>query len=515
MVTPSLYRRFSEADLLRLRAFGSIRILAFGGEAFPTQNEIEKWRRSWPPGLRLFNLYGITECSCWASVKEITFKGILQSRDLDLIGDPLPETSFRVLGKKGEWVEEGEGELVILTKRRVCFVGGETSPSCSRKTGDWVRKDGSGIHFIGRIDNLVKILGNRVQLDSLKAIAEEVSWVLLAQYKLSHENYETNLELFIKVEDPTSITPQRIQQLWGHLKSTCGNHALPRGIFLVQDVPVTKNGKLDLGRLESQNHQNLLDLIFRLPARAPGNLKECEEILSRECARFLGTDREVREEDYFLAIGGTSMDASRAVGRVIQWLASLGFSTGPETQEQARRALLYLLLHAPLRSFYLQVWTYMSLCSSTPSISVREGDASSSSETFSCRSSPPPKALGNFFSPPRYLERGGSSFVGLASEKAPISFRSEWKSYLGMCVDSSPLWVYYPFLKRSFVVIGSHAGLVKCVCSLSGETIWAKDLKNRIESSFSSSPCGKYVIFGLDPFAKIDILFLGNFLMFV
>lgn len=46
-------------------------MLAFGGETCPTISTLKKWR-SLQSKTSVYNLYGITEVSCWASCRKIT-----------------------------------------------------------------------------------------------------------------------------------------------------------------------------------------------------------------------------------------------------------------------------------------------------------------------------------------------------------------------------------------------------------------------------------------------------------
>lgn len=69
-ITPSLFRRFSKEDIQNrmLSALSSLRCLILGGEPFPDINEVASWfdvNGEISMHKRLFNIYGITEVSCW------------------------------------------------------------------------------------------------------------------------------------------------------------------------------------------------------------------------------------------------------------------------------------------------------------------------------------------------------------------------------------------------------------------------------------------------------------------
>lgn len=112
-ICPSLFLRWNEKEINELLNNSKLRILALGGEKFP--NSILKQKRS--EKLKIFNLYGITEISCWASIKEVS----IGETDVDL-GQGLSETILEVRNQNGV-VRDGEGELFIgdINKNELIF----------------------------------------------------------------------------------------------------------------------------------------------------------------------------------------------------------------------------------------------------------------------------------------------------------------------------------------------------------------------------------------------------------
>ncbi|XP_022797527.1 acyl-CoA synthetase family member 4-like, partial [Stylophora pistillata] len=71
--TPSLMYHIGQ-ELIQSKILSkdsSLRVLAFGGETCPTLSTLGKWR-SLQSKTSIYNLYGITEVSCWASCHKIT-----------------------------------------------------------------------------------------------------------------------------------------------------------------------------------------------------------------------------------------------------------------------------------------------------------------------------------------------------------------------------------------------------------------------------------------------------------
>lgn len=127
----------------------SLRVLAFGGESCPTLSTLRKWRH--PSNCTLiYNLYGITEVSCWASCHLIPVKQLLvdercSSNDSDSsfdefpgyapvdlvnsvpIGLPLLDTIIEVRDESNCVVQEGMGQIYLGLHMLMIIIIGITS----------------------------------------------------------------------------------------------------------------------------------------------------------------------------------------------------------------------------------------------------------------------------------------------------------------------------------------------------------------------------------------------------
>lgn len=111
----------------------SLRVLAFGGESCPTLSILRQWRPPQSNSL-IYNLYGITEVSCWASCHRIpadvlvgdssgACHTISKGKDVDNciinevndvpLGFPLLDTVIEVRDDNGKVVQEGMGQIYI------------------------------------------------------------------------------------------------------------------------------------------------------------------------------------------------------------------------------------------------------------------------------------------------------------------------------------------------------------------------------------------------------------------
>ena len=181
---PSLYR-----EMLRQggRALGSLRRAIVAGEACAP--DVVSLHHARVPGARLFNEYGPTEATVWATVHECTAQDGVPGHPVP-IGRPIPNGEVFVLdaqrrlapiGVSGELYLGGSGVAIgyhgreDLTRERFveCALPDGTTSRVYR-TGDrgrW-RSDGR-LEFLGRLDDQLKIRGYRIEPREIEAVLEQ------------------------------------------------------------------------------------------------------------------------------------------------------------------------------------------------------------------------------------------------------------------------------------------------------------------------------------------------------
>ena len=109
-------------DLLQRQLFSkesSIRVLCLGGEQFPPVETLKRWLVDAPVHLRVFNIYGTSEVSSWATIHEVKMTDYHGSCSSDSIcggvpiGDPLSDTVVEVRDAGCCPVNDGVGEIWI------------------------------------------------------------------------------------------------------------------------------------------------------------------------------------------------------------------------------------------------------------------------------------------------------------------------------------------------------------------------------------------------------------------
>ena len=188
LTLPSLYQLILE--YAPPESLSSLRTVVVAGEACPAP--LPPRHYSLLPEARLFNEYGPTEATVWATVHEIPHGN---GRGSVPIGRPIPGVRAYVLdvhwqlvpvGVPGELYIGGAGVAVgylnqpVLTSERFMadpFVAGERL----YRTGDLARYRSDGVlEFLGRVDGQLKIRGFRIEPGEVESVLAMHSSVLEA-----------------------------------------------------------------------------------------------------------------------------------------------------------------------------------------------------------------------------------------------------------------------------------------------------------------------------------------------
>jgi acyl-CoA synthetase len=125
--TPSFVMRWSMEEIQHtlLCENSSLRVLVLGGEPCPSLQVLRQWK-SRENKTEIFNAYGITEVSCWATFHKIVFQDEAQSfvhnacrtqdpnqQDPVPLGNALSNTLLSVKDNLDEEIFSGEGELYV------------------------------------------------------------------------------------------------------------------------------------------------------------------------------------------------------------------------------------------------------------------------------------------------------------------------------------------------------------------------------------------------------------------
>ncbi|XP_073672674.1 beta-alanine-activating enzyme [Garra rufa] len=347
--TPTLVRRFGRHVLQEevLSANSPLRLLAFGGEPCPSLSLLKSWRQE-GNSTHICNLYGTTEVSCWASWYKVPDEHLCLENTTDEfvpLGEPMLDTVMEVRDERGCLVTEGEGQLFIGGQERVCLLDDEETvvKGTMRATGDWVQVRASHLYFLGRKDRLIKRFGQRVHLDALQQVIENLPQVEACAVSLSESD---RLLAFIVLasgqpgtlsssefphqkpfhhsplssEDLTTVDVSRnstspsLRVIEGkirqRLSQLLASHSMPDMIFFIPALPLTSHGKIATDELMRMCDAQKQDINTQTVWKDIESVRVKLQTLWKDCIG-LPNDVVVEEDAHFMLTGGDSLQALR------------------------------------------------------------------------------------------------------------------------------------------------------------------------------------------------------------
>ncbi|WP_029115226.1 non-ribosomal peptide synthase/polyketide synthase [Mycobacterium sp. URHB0044] len=264
-----------------------------------------------------YNLYGPTEYTI------NTLGGGTDDSATPTVGQPIWNTSAHILDGWLRPVPDGvAGELYIagaglargylgqpgLSAGR--FVANPFQPGRMYRTGDLVvrRADGN-IDYLGRTDDQVKIRGYRVELGDIEAALATHPRVARAAVIARPDPTTSGSHRLVGYVVPAGPgETDLVGELRTHLKAVLPAYMVPTAMTLLDELPLTDNGKLDVRALPE-----VAPTSGRQASRPPQT--PAEETLCDVFADVLGMD-DVGVDDDFFDLGGHSLLTIRLIGRV-------------------------------------------------------------------------------------------------------------------------------------------------------------------------------------------------------
>ncbi|MFD7699358.1 amino acid adenylation domain-containing protein, partial [Streptomyces caelestis] len=256
---PTLWERLlSAAEARAARGvepvdLSALRWVHVGGEALPVEH-VRRWFDLFGSGTRIANLYGPTETTVNATCHVIGARPGDEVRRLP-IGRSAAGALLEVVDADGAVCGAGEaGELLIagvgltpgylgepeLTARAFTMRGGRRW----YRSGDRVRRSADGVlEFLGRLDDQVKVRGNRVEPGEVEAALQTCPGVGRAVV-LAHEG-----RLLAFVTPRRGAEPPVAGEVRRHLAGLLPSYMIPARITSVDALPLTGTGKVDRSAL--------------------------------------------------------------------------------------------------------------------------------------------------------------------------------------------------------------------------------------------------------------------------
>jgi amino acid adenylation domain-containing protein len=273
-----------------------------------------KWMLDFCPDCRIHNLYGPTEATVDVSYYEVSrFEEYIRIP----IGKPIDNTQLYIfngnlqlqpIGLLGELFIGGENLSVgylnqpELTKQK--FIENPLDEhTILYKTGDLARwlNDGS-IEFFGRMDNQVKIRGNRIELDEIEVAIKMFPGIKNAIVLTKESNGVLQLVGYLVHAAEFSE-----EALIKFLLKKLPEYMVPAYFISVDEIPVTVNGKADRKKLLALERSVTEQYV------APETAMELK--LASLWKEVLGNNK-AGATDNFFRIGGDSILAIKLIGLI-------------------------------------------------------------------------------------------------------------------------------------------------------------------------------------------------------
>jgi amino acid adenylation domain-containing protein len=304
MLSPSALSVLPQASLPDLQA------VIVGGEACSAELVAQ-----WGTKRCFFNCYGPTESTVIASISSCEPNGKKPS-----IGQPLSNIRIYILDAHNQPLPPGiPGELCIagvglargylnrpdLTAEK--FIEVELFGKIERiyKTGDLARWGADGnLEYLNRIDEQVKLRGFRIELGEIESLLLQHPLVKEAVVILYETDSNPRLIAYVTAEEKSLNLGGELKD---YLKIHLPNYMIPSQIMVLDQLPLTANGKLDRRALPTPNTVASSD--FEMPVTPT-------EALLASLWQGLLKVKSVGRPDNFFELGGHSLLATQLITRI-------------------------------------------------------------------------------------------------------------------------------------------------------------------------------------------------------
>ena len=254
---PSLLVYLLTTKVLSVNDFQNITRISFGGEGFP-KNKLKQLFDLFGDRITLYNVYGPTECTCICSSYIINEKDFENMNELAPLGLMAPNFSYEILPLDNN---KNFGELALIgpcvglgyyndvERTAKSFVQNNKSlfSQLMYKTGDVVAKGANDfLYFKGRVDNQVKHMGYRIELEEVEAAFSTLHYINEAG--VIYEKVTTDLgqiKAFVSISD----VGKDARLILNDIKNLLPSYMVPKSIKILPVLPKNSNGKIDRRQL--------------------------------------------------------------------------------------------------------------------------------------------------------------------------------------------------------------------------------------------------------------------------
>lgn len=358
-LVPTILRRWlSSVD--RPGLYPDLRLIKAGGEpVFPS--DLELFSSRFGPGCLLRNGLGTTETYLVAAAFFAPGDDVESS--VVPVGEPAPGRSVAVVGPDGDVVVPGEvGEILVTSSHlspgywqnpEATDASFTTAADGQRtyRTGDLgrIRPDGQ-LEHLGRVDDMVKVMGQQVHLTDIEKAISELEGVCEACVVPKRDQKgDTRLVAYVVVAEVFGGSAAGRSRLSDRIPA----HMVPARFVVLDSLPTLPFGKIDRGALGASDSWD--DPVAN-EYREPRN--EVESALASAAATVLGVERVGIDDDLFV-LGLDSLSAVQLVARARDVVGEV-LTAGAVLENPSISSLSEALRDAPNESFTVDLETLLA-----------------------------------------------------------------------------------------------------------------------------------------------------------
>ncbi|MCA3088271.1 MAG: non-ribosomal peptide synthetase, partial [Rhodocyclaceae bacterium] len=305
----SLSRNWSEGDWAALDIH--LRRIFFAGEEL--KPEVSSLTKSRLPGVRVFNCYGPTECTVYATIHECTGKEersvpigkALKGAQVELHHRAASETLESDLGEiviSGQGVAPGYLHADDHSSQRFLQRDG----AWSYATGDLARILPSGdLVFVRRLDRQVQVNGIRVELSEIESVLDSVFKTPGCTRVIHGRNGLVGFYLG---------SSHRVPELRASADAQLPRYSRPSTYLNLDEFPLTPNGKTDDRKLAALAEMHFSSFHVSNPSQGSSS-KPCDSKVISTILKIFGFDSRVAEVP-LMELGLDSLDLFSGIVRL-------------------------------------------------------------------------------------------------------------------------------------------------------------------------------------------------------
>jgi len=246
-IVPTISALLVQLDLTRY-PLPDLRYVTNTGAALPTAHITAL--RAWLPHVRLFSMYGLTEC------KRVAY---LPPEEIDRrptsVGKAMPNVEVTLVDEHGQPTTSGVGELVVRGSN--VMSGYWNRPDETGKvlrpgpfgqrvlySGDIFRTDEDGfLYFVSRKDDVIKSRGEKVSPREVENVIYDLAGVVeAAVIGEADDLLGQAVSAYIVKGDGVELTAQDV---FRHCARFLEDFMIPRRVEFLDEMPRTATGKID------------------------------------------------------------------------------------------------------------------------------------------------------------------------------------------------------------------------------------------------------------------------------